>query len=104
MSHWTKVRIEYSGADSITEEQLLEAARAYLAGFRWYAVDDIVECLAEGLGSGTAAFCDLRLSDFSGLFLALSRRFPSVKFRIAGEDEELDNWALEFLGGQELTT
>jgi hypothetical protein len=104
MSYWTNVRIGRSGDGSITEEQLLAAAREYLAGFAWYAVDDIVECLAEGLRTGATAFCDLRVSDFSELFLAISQRFPGMKLRISGNGEESgDDWALEFLGGKQLS-
>jgi hypothetical protein len=102
VSYYTNVDIEFSSEDgSVTADMLLAEARAYLSRFAWYAVEDILSNLAEGFKKRSTWFNDLRCSDLTDLFRALSKKFPSVRLDIWGHGEEFgDTWAVRCLGGK----
>jgi hypothetical protein len=101
VSYYTWVCIEdYSEDGSVTADMLLDEARAYLSRFDWYAVEDILSNLADGLKTRSTSFNDLRCQELTELFLALSRKFPAVRLDVWGHGEEFgDVWAVRCLGG-----
>jgi hypothetical protein len=101
VSYYTWVCIEhYSEDGSVTADMLLDEARVYLSGFGWYAVEDILSNLAEGFKTRSTSFADLRCTDLTDLFLALSRKHPAARFDVWGHGEEFgDVWAVRCLGG-----
>lgn len=101
MSYYTTVRIQRSGDDSVTDEQLLAAATKYLSRYEWFAVEDIVSDLGAGLKKGKTSFSDLRSDDLTKLFHSLSRKYPKLTIHIEGQGEEAwDKWSRAFFGGK----
>jgi hypothetical protein len=102
MSYYTDVTIKRSGDDAVTDEQLLAAATKYLNRYKdYFAVEDIVSDLADGLKTGKTSFSDLRSDALTKLFHSLSRKFPKLTIRISTKGEERgDVWSREFHGGK----
>ena len=102
MSYYTDVRLDYDSKDgSVTEDMLLAEARVYVSRFSHYVVDKAMKDLTPMFRTGRGSLKGMTCVDLTGLFLALSRKFPKVRLDIWGHGEEFaDVWARRFLGGK----
>ena len=102
MSYFTEVRFDSEMEDqTVINEMLLAEARAYLSQFTYYAVDDIMQDLTKGLETGSTTISDLRSSDLTDIFRAVTKKYPKVTLYVSGLGEEPgDVWVRRFCGGK----
>ena len=112
MSYYTEIRISFFGEEfkrplwkrgPISADMLLAEARSWLDQSEWRGspVDDIMGRLTPGFESGSTSLLDLGSFDITRMFLAISKKYPTVTLRVWGHGESWkDVWTREFKGGE----
>ena len=109
MSHYTRLELNWDDADyapgSLTAEDILAAARPYIAQNDW-SVEDVIADLREaasGRGLDHPGYHKMHALELIAMLTEVSRAFPDVKFFARGVGEEcFDTWGRRLQAGRVL--